>query len=98
MDNAAQGLDAERAAIVFNAYKATLAPAPRTPAQQLASQVAPTRSRNTPVPAAGNSGTIWTQRDIQSFYADLRRGHLDDAEASRIEQEIQLAVSEGRVR
>jgi hypothetical protein len=98
MDNAAQGLDAERAAIVFNAYRATMAPAQRTPAQQLASQVAPTRSRNTPVPVTGNNGKFWTERDIQAFYADLRRGHIDDAEASRIEQEIQLAVSEGRVR
>jgi hypothetical protein len=102
VDNAFDRLDAPRMAAIFNAYKTLTGTArpPKTPSQELSSQVAPTRSRNTPAPTGGDApqGKVWSQQEIADFYNAKRRGYMDDKEAARTEQEIESAVAEGRVR
>lgn len=101
LNNAYEVLDATRTAAIFKQFKAMTAPAP---AQQgkpnLQSQVAPTRSRTSPAPAASSSASsrIFTQGEIGQFYEEWRRGFFDEADAVRMEKEIVAAINEGRVR
>lgn len=101
LTNAYDQLDAARTARIFETYKqlsGQSTPA-KTPRQELQSQVAPTRSRNTATPATDTATTrIWTQAEIAAFYSDQRRGNLTDDAAARMELELQAAVTEGRVR
>lgn len=91
-------LDVARVAAIFNAFKQSL-PAPKpSPKQDLSSQVAPTRSRTAQVATDGHSEKVWTDADITRFYSDVRTGALTEEDASRIEQEMQLALNEGRYR
>lgn len=101
LDAAYHRLDAVATAAVFQAYLATTTPAaPVTAArQELQSQVAPSRSRVAAAPAADDGANkIWTDRDIQQFYTDVRKGAYTQAEADRIEDQINRAVAEGRFR
>lgn len=101
LDAAYGRLDAPATAAVFQAYLATTTPAaPVTAArQELQSQVAPSRSRVAAAPAADDGANkIWTDRDIQQFYTDVRKGAYTQAEADRIEDQINRAVAEGRFR
>lgn len=100
LDNAYNQLDAARTALIFESYKQStgaVTPA-KTLRQELQSQVAPTRSRNTAPPAMDNAATrIWTQQEISAAYSDMRRGNLTDDVAARVAAEIDTAVAEGRV-
>lgn len=100
LDNAFGAKDVNRVAAIFNAYKTVSGRNKQVkPQQSLESQVAPTRSRNTPAPVNnnGSNARIWSQADISAFYTEKRRGYMDDAQAARIEAEIEQAVAEGRV-
>lgn len=103
--------DARRTAVLFNAYKQTLAPAapptppanqqvPSQPRQQLQRQVAPNKSTVSDTPASTASTKLWTVKEIETFYADVRRGAYQGKEAARaqVEAEIDQAVAQGRVR
>lgn len=101
LNSATEAFDVNRVASIFNSYKALLAPkqaAQLKPSQQLQSQVAPTRSRVSNAPTSTDSNSkIWQQTEIGQFYDDWRRGFLDNDEAVRMEREIDLAISQGRV-
>jgi hypothetical protein len=100
LTNAYEALDAVRTATIFNQYKKSVAP----PAQSnnradLQRQVAPTRSRTSPAPTNPNlDKRVYTQQDIDTFYAEWRRGFIDEAEAVQIEKDIHAATVEGRIR
>jgi hypothetical protein len=100
LTNAYEALDANRTATIFNQYKKSVAP----PAQSnnradLQRQVAPTRSRTSPAPTNPNvDKRVYTQQDIDTFYAEWRRGFIDEAEAVQIEKDIHAATVEGRIR
>jgi len=103
LTSAAEAFDSNRVATIFNAYKATLAPTSQQnkpkPSEQLQSQVTPTRSMaQATTTATESSFKLWSNSDVERFYSDKRRGFLSTEEAARIEQEIQSAISEGRVR
>jgi hypothetical protein len=99
LNNAYESLDANRTAAIFKQFKALTAPAVQQNKPNLQSQVAPTRSRTSPAPAnSAGDKRIFTQGDIAQFYDQWRRGFIDEAEAVRIEQEIAVATTEGRVR
>lgn len=99
LTNAYESLDANRTAIIFNQYQGKVAPMQQRPSQQLQSQVAPTRSRASPAPAtSAGDKSIWSQDQIANFYNEWIKGHLDQAEAERIEKDINAAYSEGRIR
>lgn len=100
LTRAVENFDASQAANIFNAYKALVTPAANKPkpSQQLQSQVAPTRSRVSNTPAATDANTkIWREAEIGQFYDAARRGFIDNEEMVRIQKEIDLAISEGRV-
>ena len=100
LNNAYEALDAGRTATIFNQYKKSVTPpAPATSRPNLQSQVAPTRSRTSPAPSNANlDKRVYTQQDIDSFYAEWRRGMIDEAEAVQIEKDIHAATTEGRIR
>jgi hypothetical protein len=101
LTNAYEILDVGRVSTIFNAYKSTLSPAQPTKQknQELQRQVAPTRSRaSSPDPADSQNQRIFTQQEIAQFYEDARRGHVSPDDAVRIENEINAAAAEGRIR
>ena len=99
LNNAYEALDAGRTASIFNQYKATLAPQPNPrPTPSLQSQVAPTRSRTSSAPSTAEAKRVYTQKDIATFYDEWIKGHLDNDEAAKIEQDINAAYVEGRIR
>lgn len=100
LTNAYESLDANRTATIFKQYKATLAPASRPQAnRELQRQVAPTRSHTSPAPTTSTADKrVYSTRDIDEFYAEWRRGMIDEAEAVQIERDIHAATVEGRIR
>jgi len=100
LTNAYESLDANRTATIFKQYKATLAPTPRPQAnRELQRQVAPTRSHTSPAPTTSTADKrVYSTQDIDSFYAEWRRGMIDEAEAVQIERDIHAAINEGRIR
>ena len=100
LTNAYEALDAHRTATIFNQYKKSVAPAaPSSNRPNLQSQVAPTRSRTSPAPTNPNvDKRVYSQQDIDAFYAEWRRGMIDEAEAVQIEKDIHAATTEGRIR
>ena len=100
LTNAYESLDANRTATIFKQYKATLAPSPRPQVnRELQRQVAPTRSHTSPAPTTSTADKrVYSTQDIDSFYAEWRRGMIDEAEAVQIERDIHAAINEGRIR
>lgn len=99
LDAAQRSLNANRAAAVFKAFESTqpAAPAPKT--NSLEKQVSP-RAVATPEPTSQANAPMVTQKQITEFYGELSRGKYRgrDEEANRIEQVINQAIAEGRVR
>ena len=99
LSNAYESSDADRTATIFKQYQGMLAPTQQRPSQQLQSQVAPTRSRASSAPAtSAGDKPIYSQDQIANFYNEWIKGHIDPAEAERIEKDINAAYSEGRIR
>lgn len=90
-------LNAEHAAAVFNAFLGPRQAAPKGP-DPLEKQVSP-KGAATVAPTAADRSVI-TQAQVTKFYDEVRRGLYrgNEAEANRIEQLINLALAEGRVR
>lgn len=98
--NAAAGArDANRVATIFNAFKQALPPVQKTPQQELQSQVAPSRSRGAGAPATDPSAKkVWSSKEITDFYTKVRMREISEADAARIESDINQAMVEGRIR
>lgn len=99
LTNAYEALDANRTATIFSQYKKSIAPMPKTGQQQLLSQVAPTRSRTSAAPSSSAADKpIFTQAQVSEFYSEWVKGRLTNEEAVRMENEINAAMLEGRIR
>jgi hypothetical protein len=102
LDDAYQAFDVQRTAAIFNAWPGSKAftGTKSSPKAELAKQVAPSAARTASNPAANPNERVWSMSDIDAFYRDVSRGTYRgrDAEAQRIEAEIDLAVSQGRVK
>lgn len=100
LDNAYGVFDVARVAAVFKAYMGTQPETKSSPGpnKDLLRQVPPSTSRTSQAPADKGSGRIYTNADIEQFYAAHRRGEFTDEEAGRIEQDIHAAIAEGRIR
>lgn len=102
LDSAQANLDAARAIAVFQAFKATLAPAPTPPGKAkpsaLDKQVSPSAVASAP-PAPPAGKPTYTQAQVSAFYRDVQRGAYrgQEAEVARIEALINEAIAEGRV-
>lgn len=97
LDRAHHTGDAGRVAALFTQFKNSL-PKPRQ--ESLDNQVAPTGSGNpAPTPPVEAPRQRISQKFVQSFYRDVAQNkyHGREAEAARIENEINLAAAEGRI-
>ena len=98
LTSAYEALDDTRVAAIFNAYGGTATPATQSAAQELQRQTSPSRSRSAPAPADTQNLRVYSNRDIEQFYAAWRRGEYSDEVAARIENDIQAAMAQGRIR
>ena len=99
LDAAQRSLNPDRAAAVFRAFESTQAPASAPKPNALEKQVSP-RAVATPEPTMQANAPVLTQKQIVDFYGDVSRGRYrgQEDEANRIEQVINQAIAEGRVR
>lgn len=99
LDAAQRSLNSDRAAAVFKAFEGLTPTAPTTKPNALDKQISP-RAVATPEPTAQADTSVLTQKQISDFYGDLSRGKYRgrEADAQRIEQVINQAIAEGRVR
>jgi hypothetical protein len=93
---AQQALDANRVAAVFNAFKALLPSRPKT--DPLDKQVSPKTAASAPPTVVEKP--VYTQAQIQKFYLDVaqRKYQGREREMQQIEEAINQAIAEGRVR
>jgi hypothetical protein len=98
LNNAQNALDADRVAAVLKTYLGTTTPPPKTspPVEQ---QVSPRAVASAPPPPPTGKPVI-TNDQIDKFYRDVAQGRYRgrEAEAARIEQVINDALAEGRIR
>ena len=98
LDSAREQLDIGRIVSVFRAFSpaTTGAPVVRNPVDR---QVSPKAGASTPAPTAPTA-SMFTQKQIADFYNDVARGKFRgrEAEAQAIEQSVNSAIAEGRVR
>lgn len=95
LDESRNRLDVQRVVAIFNEFKRTL-PAKPAP-QSLANQVAPNGAA-TPAPASLPDKPILSHKFVEKFYNDKAKGRVPEADAARIEAEINSAAAEGRIR
>ena len=99
LDSAREQLDVARIVSVFRAFAptpATPAPVARNPVdRQVSPKAGASSASQTAAPKTG-----FSQKQVTDFYNDLARGKFRgrEAEAAAIEQSVNLAIAEGRVR
>lgn len=110
LDDAVDKLDVKRTVALFRAYKpqvqppASPQPQPRqqpSPQQELNRQVQPSTSQAMPPVTPSNTpNRVWSNAEIDQFYGDVTKGVYRGREGdmARINADIDLAISEGRVR
>ncbi len=96
LDAAHQAYDAQRVANVFRAFTSTL---PTKASNSLANQVAPNGAAAA-APSGPAAKQILSAKFVEKFYNDMAKGKYNgrEAEAQRIEAEINQAAGEGRIR
>lgn len=96
LNAAREARDAERVATIFGLYTRSLPP---PPAAALASQVSPAPGGAGAAPMAAPAAQRISEKFINDFYRDMRRGEYvgREAEAQQIEAAIHQAAAEGRV-
>jgi hypothetical protein len=98
LDAAQQNLNVARTVSIFNMFKATLPQKPTRANTSVEKQISPS-SVATPA-ATPTDKPVLTQAQISQFYSEMARGKYRgrDSEAAKLEQIINLAIAEGRVR
>jgi hypothetical protein len=96
LDDAQEKLDAPRVAGMFAAFRKALPVPPPPPS--LEDQIAP-HTAGTPLPVPDAPKQLIGTKAIDAFYNDVGRGRYvgREAEMTRIEANINLAIAEGRV-
>lgn len=103
LEDAFGKLDVTRTAAIFDSFKQTLPPpppAPVPPKDDLHKQITPGSTRGGPAALPDDpTAKTFSATEIEAFYRDLARGEYKgrEAEATRIEKEIDLAISSNRV-
>lgn len=104
LEDAQRNLDASRVANFFRSWleitgQATTAQQPsRSAASELERQVAPGRSKTASTPTS-NTSKMYSPKDIEKFFVDVRQGKYKGREAERdkIERDIFAAQRENRI-
>lgn len=99
LDHAVKEGAVSQVVAIFNAFKKTVAKPAPSPANELQSQVEPSRSGSAQAPAPAAKQYV-SEKDIVAFYDQQRRGVYRgrEAEMQQIEANINTAIAEGRVR
>lgn len=96
LDSAFERLDAVRVVAIFQQFQESLPKAPEVPS--LEAQVVPASGGRGQAPATtAVAKQVLTQKFVHNFYRDVTRGRYTPEETQRIENEINLAASEGRI-
>lgn len=95
LHDAEQALDATRVAKFFETWKKTQTNRQQQSSRSLEAQAVPDGSRTVTPPAAKK---IWTRGEVAGFYAAVRDGRINDQQAAAIENDINAALAEGRIR
>lgn len=102
LDEAAGALDHKRVIAIFQAYlRESEAPAggQRNSADTIERQVSPTKATSAPTPApAPAQGRIYTGAEIQYVFDPRNRKRYSDAEYKALVDDVNLAISQGRVK
>jgi len=99
LTHARQNLDAQRAISIFTAFAGVKPSQPPVQANRVDRQVSP-RASAASAPPTLTAKPVIAQAEFVRFYDDVRRGKYRgaEAEAARIEAELNAAMAEGRVR
>lgn len=95
LSDAEKARNANRVANFFLAYKRQAKQREAQANQNLAAQVVPATVSSSAPPEGKR---YWTRGDIDRFYAAVRRNEMSDADAQRLEADINAAIIEGRIR
>lgn len=97
LDDAASNLKAARVANIFKAFVGGSTPTKKQDA--LSSHAAPTRNANAVPKVENTKGRIYSVQEVEAFYDNAYRKNLYSAEKrAELEAELNLAISENRVR
>jgi prefoldin subunit 5 len=99
LEAARNNLDAQQVANVFKAFAPTPVEVAPPVANKVDRQVSPRAGANAGAPTQ-QAAEMYTQRQITDFYNDIARGRFRgrEQEANAIEQAVNKAIAEGRVR
>ena len=95
LDEAVRNNDALRASRFFNKWKDMSTKQAATVSRNLESQVVPSSTRTSSVPAGKK---IWSRSEISDFYMKARKGSITDKDMVAIEADIHAAQLENRIR
>jgi hypothetical protein len=107
LGDAFQAMDHRRTVAIFKSFQqetGASAPAvptpPEPPKEDLMAEVSPGNSRAVTEPSLETDKKVWTTAEMSEFYTGVTRGDYRgrEAEAKRIEAEIDAALIAGRVR
>jgi hypothetical protein len=86
--------DYKRVAKIFQAYERDVAKREAGSQRSLEAQSVPSTVADTSIP---QSKKLWTTREIEQVYSDMRRGRYSEAEGRQVEADIHAAFMEGRI-
>lgn len=97
--SAQRALDADRAAAVFRAFMGPTPSTPKPTAPPVDTQVSPRAVGSAPPPAP-QAKPVLSSKQVEQFYLDVAQGRYRGREADqqRLEQVINEALAEGRIR
>lgn len=102
LQNAFNAHDARRVAGIMKTFLAENERAPSTAESYIdpATLIAPGQpGASTPAPAGDDGDNeIWTEDQVRSFYADVRRGRIKGEQKAFVEARINRALVEGRIK
>lgn len=99
LNAARQQLDARRAAAVFNAFAGPRKPPAPAATDPLDKQVSP-KAASSATPVQQDQQVLFTTAQVTKFYDDVAKGRYrgKEQEAMQVEQMINAALAEGRIR
>ena len=99
LNQAAQSLDANKVAIIFNKFKKEFAipTAKNKKPTNLAREVTPNTTSTSGAVPTSKAKKVWTRKEIADFYRNKSDRKIDPKKAARMEKDIFLANQEGRI-
>lgn len=96
LTQAQESLNVSRVAAIFNAYTQTKPATTTRPQSRLEKQVSPSSAAS--AQPTSTEKQVYSQKDAAATLNRIGRGMYSEAEATRLEADINLAMAEGRIR